>query len=487
MSDRTVGHVGDSSEDRVVTQVGAPESGTMLAGRYRLDELSADPAAPARVLWLGTDVVLSRPVTVEIRVPGGPSAAEFLAEAIAASRIVHPCVLGVYDAVDAADHAYVVRQRVRGDLFSDIVRDHTLPPVRAAAFVRAAAEGLAAIHEAGNVHGNLHPGTVYLDADGSVTLKGFRLGAMLEPVDDLRALGGLLYAALTGRWPADLGATDAALPDGARDDGRLCSPRQMLAGIPAYLDNLTMELLAGTARSAAEIASELRRAEVADQHPLEQDDSEEEPLRRSRWLVIGAPVLAVVLIVLAGWLVGTRGLQVRDAAGYPSTHTPEDTPPSASPVVQLDNLVPVHARILDPGGDGTELANASRAIDRRLDSSWSTAVYRGAAHFGNIRGKTGMGVLVDLGVSRMVREVTVTVNAPGTALEVRTGSQDSDDPGDYRTVASTSGASSSIRLTVPDVQGRYWLLWITALPEVAANRYSVSVREIGFAGPPSAG
>jgi hypothetical protein len=245
-----------------------------------------------------------------------------------------------------------------------------------------------------------------------------------------------------------------------------------------------MELLdpAREPRAAHEIAAELRR--------LELDDSGDHPIvaagtpvrRRSPWVRVGAPAIGVVLLLLAAWAVGTGALPVGPVAAYPTSRPPTDVRPTAQGR-RLVAIPAAHARILDPGGDGTELANADRAIDGRTDSAWPTAVYRGGKHFGNLAGKTGMGVLIDLGAARQVSEVRVVLSARGADFDLRAGSTDSNSPDGYRVVVSRTAADANMTIPVPDTEDRYWLLWITSLPEVGANRYSLAVKEISFAGP----
>ena len=92
---------------------GAPTAGEILAERYELVEHINNDSA-GRQVWRGVDVVLRRPVAVVLRYPGGDSATEMLQAAVAASRVVHPNLVGVYDAIDEGDRAYVVREWVDG-------------------------------------------------------------------------------------------------------------------------------------------------------------------------------------------------------------------------------------------------------------------------------------------------------------------------------------------------------------------------------------
>ena len=81
------------------------------------------------------------------------------------------------------------------------------------------------------------------------------------------ALARMLYALLTGYWPGDeatdqltaqLTAQVTALPP-APVKGRVCTPRQVRAGVPAILDAITYRALHGQAADAP-LRRRLRRA-----------------------------------------------------------------------------------------------------------------------------------------------------------------------------------------------------------------------------------
>jgi hypothetical protein len=445
----------------------------MLAGRYRLDECVAEYPRTQRTLWRGTDDVLNRLVAVELQVPGGPGAADFLTSAITVSRIVHSSVIGVYDAVDEGERAYVVREWVRGSSLASCVRDSPLTPERAAAVARAAAEGVAALHAAGFAHGNLNPSSVLLDADDKVTLTDLRPSDDSATRADLRALGALLYATLTGRWPAEIPSPQPGLPDAVRADGKVCSPRQVRAGIPAYLDALTMDLLdpALPPPSAAELASELRRFDAPDASVGILDDlPEEDEERRPAWVKIGFSVVGVVVVALLGWLIGNSGLAGGGVPGrYPGAEDPTGTRSASAKPLTISGV-----DILDPAGDGTELDGAPLAADGDRATAWKTDVYT-RPEFGNI--KPGMGVRIDLGSAQAVGQVTAYLNAPGASIELRVG-DGGQDPATYRTILTRSDAGAEVSFTVPGgVDSRYWLVWITSLPP-KGDGYGVEVREI---------
>ena len=127
------------------------------------------------------------------------------------------------------------------------------------AVIGAVAEALAAAAAYGVHHGRLHPGHVLITPEGDVRVTDAATAAAIvgapagDDAGDVTALGSLLYFALTGRWPGD---DSSGLPPAPTEEGRLCSPRQVRAGVPRDLDRLVTDCLLwspSTPASAAEV------------------------------------------------------------------------------------------------------------------------------------------------------------------------------------------------------------------------------------------
>ncbi|HET8643417.1 MAG TPA: protein kinase family protein [Pseudonocardiaceae bacterium] len=482
---------------RPVMTFGSPMVGEILAERYRLEEHINDDAV-GRQVWRGSDVILRRPVAVVLRYPGGESAMEMLNAAVAASRVVHSHLVGIYDAIDEGERAYVVREWVEGASLREHVEAGLLDPGRATEVAYAVAGAVAAMHATGMVHGNIHPGTVMIARDGRVVLADARFDDAVEFDHDIRAIAGVLYFALTGYWPhAEAGR--ANLPDAVRDpNGILAPPRVMRGGVPAYLDQLTTNLLDRRLAlpSADVLVVELGRLSTpveADDEAYEDTESplgfgsyprSEAPRRAGRKMAVG--VLALVLIATTGLLVGAKLLSSAGAGASSSGARGTAAPPTAGDQAAPKpiELQSGQVRIVDPKGDRTELAGVAAVVDGRRDTAWETQNYRGNPRFGGL--KPGMGVLLDLGQPRFVGAVEVNFSAPGTTAEIRTGTTDpgSSTAGDAEVVQTFKRVGEPMtdlhtnHVFQVEQEARYLLLWITSMPPASDGRFQIGVQEI---------
>jgi len=495
------GHEGAGASAPQVLTFGSPTIGEILAERYQLEEHVGTDSL-GRQLYRGMDVVLRRPVAVVLHYPGGDAAGEMLAGAVAASRIVHPHLVGVYDAIDEDERAYVVREWVDGSSLRQLLANGPLDPARAIGIGWAVTDAVAALHATGMVHGNVHPGSVMVAHDGRVVLTDARADEAATPDSDIRAVGAVLYCALTAHWPyAEVGPD--LLPDAVRDNaGALAAPRQVRAGIPAHLDELIVDLLNTDvpAPPADVLASELARFDQAARgsffdaegsldldafdHSTVRSEGHPGPGRRKVAAVAGG----LVAVVLAGSFAIAKMLP--DGGGTtaapelsPSVTSVPAKPPSPGKPTAL-TIAANQVRIVDPPqGDRAEIGNAARTVDGDPKTVWSTSHYK-AAKFGNR--KPGMGVLLDLGEARTVVGVRVEIAQRGATIELRGGDTDpgATSAGDAQIVASyrtLDGPKPEVGATIvlkgSEEPVRYLLVWVTVLPP-DAGEYQIGIKDI---------
>lgn len=227
--------------------------GTVLAGRFRLEDLLEDTEG-AR-LWRATDQTLMRNVMVHVISREDRRADALLAAARTSATVSDGHLLRVLDAAAEDGVVYVVNEWGSGVTLDRILEDGPLPPRRAAWVVKEVAETISTAHRHGIAHGRLLPENVMVTEAGSVKLIGFVIDAVLRGRESIRTTGGeplgeheadvvnlagLLYAALVGRWPGTQGST---VPTAPTDHGHALRPRQVRAGIPRPLDTICDRVL----------------------------------------------------------------------------------------------------------------------------------------------------------------------------------------------------------------------------------------------------
>ncbi len=517
------------------------EPGTRLAGRYRLvDQVSA---GAGWTFWKATDETLARSVTVLTFAAGFPRLAEAVTAARAASRLGDPRFSQVFDVEDADELAYVVLEWVVGESLLDMVSEGPLDPPRAAALITETARAIAVAHQGGLTHLRLDPACLHWTAGGGVKIAGLGIDAALagpnltsltaaedgadDPeLTDTRDLARLLYAALTGYWPGHQGSDGVGLlPPAPENDGSPCTPRQVSAGVPTGIDDVTCRALFqqptrhGPALStAATFADAL--ASAAPPMPLPAPASTPPaatggygyradgsghrypPGTASRTMAGGgrkppgqhstaarAVLSAVIVLVLAAagvaiWSV-TRSPH-RAAAG---PGTPTSSPHSSSPAAAASvPLKPVSATSFNPlgspPGSNEDSGETGNAIDASASTFWHTSYYVGNPVFGGL--KKGTGLLLDMGRSVRLSQVQVQFGttccahvqieignnnnpAAASALNSFTVLQSSDTARDVTTFGMTSSAT-----------GRYVLIWLTYLPTLAgsSNQFQAQIYNV---------
>lgn len=224
------------------------ETGRVVNRRYLLQRLLRQGQYSA--VYVGTDQVLQRPVTVKV-VPT-PYIQDYRAAIKLTAQFSQSNIIGLYDLVVESDVLYVVQEYVEGDDFAALLQR----ALSVFEVVDLGSQICQALSYAGNssqrvVHGDLTPGAVIRDRSGLVRVNNFALpsdqsyfqkwcvmggdgvalsdpdlpsGAFSEgrQADDTRAAGLLLYQLLTSRSPG----TSSVEP---RLDGRLSFQRHVPA------------------------------------------------------------------------------------------------------------------------------------------------------------------------------------------------------------------------------------------------------------------
>ena len=526
------------------------EPGTRLAGRYRLvDQVSS---GTGWTYWKATDETLARSVTVLTFATGFPRIAEAVTAARAASRLGDPRFSQVFDVEDGEELAYVVLEWVAAESLLDMLSEGPLDPPRAAALMVDAARAIAAAHEIGLAHLRLDPACLHWTAGGGVKIVGLGIDAALAGPDpktltesgegtddpeliDTQDLARLLYAALTGYWPGQPDsdgsvsgpARPALLPLAPENGSGLCTPRQVSAGVPAGVDDVTCRALFqrpsrhGPALSTAPMfadalasaappmplpfstgAAPVTRADrigrqqdgrsgpyppeavpIPGPHP--RPGGRKPPGKRSA--AVSAVIAIVIVLVLAAagvavWSI-SRNTHHTATPAPTRTHSPSQTAAAAVP------LRPVSAAVYNPLGSSgdDDPADAPKVIDGGASTFWHTSYYLGHSQFGNL--KKGTGLILDMGRPVRLSQVTIQFGAScctQATLEVgNSNTVSSAALSTFTPVQSSSTAHGSTTFDVTkQVTGRYLLIWITNLPPLAGSpdRYEALIYNVAVRG-----
>jgi hypothetical protein len=456
-------------------------SGTWLDDRYRLDEL-LHQNGPDLTLWRATDEVLGRPVAVRIATGRTEAQRDALTAAatragqVSDSRWVRVLDVGSRPA-GAQLTVWVVTEWVDGPSLATIVKQGAMREPVATTIVASCAQAVSAAQAAGASHGALHPDEVLLPADGNPRLTGLELSLAWRPapaVDDTQALGGLLYTAVTGRWPLP---GWAGLPAPSRGDDQ--HPRKQRGSVCRELDEIVARALSGGYPDAAALGQDLAGLPMAPLHPapVDPDERRDNRWRRVAWRVI--PPLLVAAVGFGAWTLGSALGRIPGPARAVAPSFPQPRQSTGTSAAQVVWSTPPRITSFDPEGDGAEdPGGVGLAVDDDPSTQWTTDTYVGNPVFGGL--KTGVGLLLDLRRPTTVDLAQLLLSAPGANLEIRAGSVAPRQASDLPIVATRTDSPAAVRLKLASpVRARYWLVWLTSLPK-SGSGYRLGVAEIAL-------
>jgi CheY-like chemotaxis protein len=220
------------------------EPGQILAGRFRIDELTERGA----VAW---DEELER--TVELEPLQGDSASE--AQRLAA--IIHPNLQAIYAvATTEAGEAFVVREHLPGVALAEWVEaydERALPVDAVVGMLDPIALALEALHREGRAHGHVDERHIQVGPSFRVCLlspgSAMAPSAPVEAEGDLRALGELAHRLLTGSAPEPGVAPSACRPGLSRAFDRPLT--RMLGDEPHSAETFRQRMAVAQAFAAA--------------------------------------------------------------------------------------------------------------------------------------------------------------------------------------------------------------------------------------------
>ncbi|MCX5411400.1 protein kinase family protein [Streptomyces sp. NBC_00059] len=501
-------------------------SGHKLARRYRLEECVT--RLDGFSSWRAVDEKLRRAVGVHLLPADHPRARSVLAAARSSALLGDPRFVQVLDAVEEDDLVYVVHEWLPDATeLTALLAAGQLEAHDAYQLVSQISQAMAAAHREGLAHLCLTPGAVLRSSTGQYRIRGLAVNAALRGITadqplrtDTEAIGALLYAALTRRWPYE---SDAYGLSGLPKDLGLIPPDQVRAGVHRGLSELAMRALANDGATASRqeqpctTPDELAKAVAAMPRilppepaftappeyqrttyqqgtygrPSARPPSTTQPViavpppplqsRTGKALKWAVSALLIAALGLGSWQLAETVLDRGNDSGEPTptqTTGDDDGADDNNAVAPSKPLTIVGAQDYDPlGADGSEKPAAIENVyDGDASSYWNTDGYF-SADFGRL--KEGVGVVLDLGEVQEVGKVDVSFLGGNTSVELRTTEDSSvpQMPDGFTKVAQGSGTKVSLK---PDkqVKARYLLVWLTKLPSSDDGNYRGKISDI---------
>ncbi|MFI6207265.1 serine/threonine protein kinase [Streptomyces sp. NPDC051041] len=509
-------------------------SGHKLARRYRLEECVT--RLDGFSSWRAVDEKLRRAVGIHVLPADHTRARSVLAAARSSALLGDPRFVQVLDAVEENDLVYVVHEWLPDATeLTALLASGPLEAYDAYQMVSQVSSAMAAAHREGLAHLRLNPNAVLRTSTGQWRIRGLAVNAALRGIKsdtpqrtDTEAIGALLYAALTQRWPYE---TDAYGLSGLPKDIGLIPPDQVRAGVHRGLSELAMRALANDGATASRHESpcttpeelvkaigempRIRPPEPAFTAPPEyqrttyQQGSYGRPAphpgvtqpvappppplqsRTGKALKWAVSALLIAALGLGSWQLADALMeQGGKADDQNQTQTTDGNDKNKRP--QAPKPIAIQgAQEYVAEGDAQHPADVGKTYDGDTSTGWRTNSYLDGP---KIVIKPGVGIVYDLGSAKEVSAAQLSLRYGGdhTTIELyATDSLSSTTPlSSMKNLGTATTSSTSAKVTVDKpVRSRYVLVWLTALPysgDDPANYsnpgYKQAITEVKFTG-----
>ncbi|MFD7628589.1 protein kinase family protein [Streptomyces sp. NPDC059851] len=525
-------------ERRTAASAAVPElhSGHKLARRYRLEECVT--RLDGFSSWRAVDEKLRRAVGVHVLPADHPRARAVLAAARSSALLGDPRFVQVLDAVEDNDLVYVVHEWLPDATeLTALLASGPLEPHDAYQLVSQVSQAMAAAHREGLSHLRLTPSAILRTSTGQYRIRGLAVNAALRGITsdtpqraDTEAIGALLYAALTQRWPYE---TDAYGLSGLPKGVGLLPPDQVRAGVHRGLGELAMRALANDGATASrqepacttpeELAKavaampRIRPPEPAFTPPPEYQQTTYQqgsygrpptrpggpvthsipmppppPLqsRTGRALKWGVAALLIAALGLGSWqLADTLLDRVKGNSGSNGSTTQPAKPDEDQKPPKESKQLPISSATVF-GKEPIKAEDGAKAADGNPNTAWVTKMFLFSSNFGNLDSyDDGSGIIVDLGSVREVTSVEADMHGAGHKVEVRAAAPEatsargiSDFPQEVSKLQ-VAGKKLEAKPGTP-VKTRYLVVHITNLPaEGGGGSWRGGISEIKVFGP----
>ncbi|GAA3012231.1 protein kinase family protein [Streptomyces fulvorobeus] len=511
---------GGREGSRAIPQAPDVHSGHKLAGRYRLEECVT--RLDGFSSWRAVDEKLRRAVGVHLLLADHPRARSVLAAARSSALLGDPRFVQVLDAVEEDDLVYVVHEWLPDATeLTALLATGPLEAHDAYQLVSQISQAMAAAHREGLAHLRLTPGAVLRSSTGQYRIRGLAVNAALRGITvdrplrtDTEAIGALLYAALTHRWPYENDAYGlSGLPKGVG----LIAPDQVRAGVHRGLSEIAMRALANDGATASRqeqpctTPDELAKAVAAmprilppeptftappdyqrttyqqgtygrpssrPHHAAQPVMAPPPPLqsRTGRALKWAVSALLIAALGLASWQLAETVLDRDKHSGGPgSTQTNPGGGKADDKQAATEPLAIDSAQEFFPDGSPQNAESVGNTYDKDSTSFWRTKSYYDGPILAPF--KKGVGIVYDLGSSRNVSAASIGLRYGGDHTTISLYAADSLAPvgpvSSMQQIATseTSETTAELQAKKP-AKTRYVLLWLTAAPRAEGDQYS---------------
>jgi eukaryotic-like serine/threonine-protein kinase len=494
--------------------------GMQLSGRYRLDAQIG--AGGMSTVYLAFDQTLERQVAIKLMhreiASDSDQLERFRREARAVAQLSHPHIVGVIDAGEDEGRPYIVFEYVEGETLKDRIRRMgRLPMDEAIAYAIEISRALGRAHAHNIVHRDVKPQNVLIDAEGSAKVTDFGIartldqdgltadGRVLGTTDyvspeqalghdvngqsDIYSLGIVLFEMLTGDVPFHgENQVSVAMKHVREDLPDLQSRRpEASATLASVLDRMTDKDLARRYPDIPTLVADLEEAlaieaarsgrstgeATAVLRTLPESTRRRLPFRMRHPL----PLLGIVLLLGIGGVVLVLLLKEGVDRAERGTGSGAIEAPAGEKVVSVSST---SASDYDPLGDDEEHPEREAfVVDRQPGTTWVTESYSSGLEGAN---KAGVGIYID--AKPGVEAVRMEIQSPDTGWQTEifgaTGSRvpESIEEGWNRLGGGVVRSDHQrFKLAASGERYRYYLVWITALPEDAPR---VEIGEIAL-------
>ena len=474
-------------------------SGTRLfADRYALDvQLNSPIGLP---VWRATDTLLKRDVQVILLSTTDPRANELLTSAQFAAHFDSRSAVAVLDVIEhgtlsdnsETEYVGVITEFITGETFDQKVFNSgdAFTPKAGLKFIFELASVFAEAHRVGVTHNRLRPHNIYFADSDELRISGFGIDSAFAGGDgkdavrqDIVALGDLLFLAVTGIWPKE--PVDG-LPIAPKNLAEVLKPSLLHSGVPTEVDDIYLATqnqkydsvqaliadltVSKTGRTQSWSEKSTAWTEWLKETAQHQVQWHGDPPREHRWKLVAGATAATFAIGWLGLQLLTSNFKTSDTpvAIVPNASGDQSSNNSASPSsnefgVPGSTLEIVEVKSFDPFGDETENdQEVQAAIDQDTSTAWRTVTYRNQD-----LGKAGVGLLLDLGAPRPVAEVELLLARAGHDVAVFVTDEPAPDPTKAEKLGEITKSDENAVIKSPRaINGRYVLIWFTALPKV---------------------